>query len=133
MESKIQNFPLFSTLSSSVVSFLNERLHNQEDLATAPTLVSELQSQCLDLDQALLDLNSRLESSLLAYASFSDRIHGLFSDASSKLTDLGSLTRAPTSLSGPVASVYLQIDNMYMQDHYTCFALKIFFNACFKC
>ncbi|KAJ9140436.1 hypothetical protein P3X46_031085 [Hevea brasiliensis] len=99
MDSAIQILTPLSNLSSSVLSFLNERLHNQEDLATASSLVSELQLQCLDLDLTLLHLNWRLESSFLAYASFSDRIHGLFSDASSKLTDLGSLTCAPNSLS----------------------------------
>ncbi|KDP31230.1 hypothetical protein JCGZ_11606 [Jatropha curcas] len=102
MDSTIQILPPSSSLSSSVVSFLNDRLHTQRDLTTVPRLVSELQSQCLNLDQTLLSLNSRLESSLLAYSSFSDRIHGVFTDASSKLTELASLTRDSTSLSDGV-------------------------------
>ncbi|KAJ4824178.1 RING-finger protein mag2 [Turnera subulata] len=88
----IQSLPLHSSLSSSVLSFLDDKFHTQSDLARAPELATELQSKCLGLDKTLADLNSRLASSLLAHASFSDRIHGLLKDASSQLTDLGSLT-----------------------------------------
>ncbi|EEF52156.1 RINT1-like protein MAG2 isoform X2 [Ricinus communis] len=88
-------------LSTSVISLLNARLHTPQDLKTAPNLVSELQSQCMELEKTLISLNSRLELSLLAYASFSDQIHGLVKDTTSKLTDLGSITaRGSTSEDG---------------------------------
>ncbi|XP_065877150.1 RINT1-like protein MAG2 [Euphorbia lathyris] len=99
MDSALQILPSISTLSSSVASFLSDRLHTKQDLTTAPTLASQLQSQCSELEQTLDDLNSKLESSLLSYASFSDQTRGLINVAGSKLTDLGSLTRAPTSIS----------------------------------
>uniref|UniRef100_A0A2P2JQT1 RINT1-like protein MAG2 n=1 Tax=Rhizophora mucronata TaxID=61149 RepID=A0A2P2JQT1_RHIMU len=96
----IQTLPPLSALSSSAVAFLDDKLRSQEDLSTAPSLVSDLQSQCCELDRALVDLNVRLGSSLLAYASFSDRVHGLFSESTSNLTKLRSLTGASaTSLS----------------------------------
>lgn len=92
----IQALPRLSNLSSSTVSFLNAKL----DLAQAPNLVSELQTQCKDLDLSLVDLNSRLESRLAAYSSFSDPIDGLFFEVSSKLTDLRSSICSPDSASG---------------------------------
>ncbi|CAN1138834.1 RINT1-like protein MAG2 [Linum perenne] len=87
-------------LSSSVVTFLNGRFNDQQDLEQASAIVLELQSQCVDIDQSLTAINSRVQSSLLAYASFSDRIHSLVTDTTSKLTDLGSLTSASSSFSG---------------------------------
>ncbi|CAN1299963.1 RINT1-like protein MAG2 [Linum perenne] len=84
-------------LSSSVVTFLNGRFNDQQDLEQASAIVLELQSQCVDLDQSLTAINSRVQSSLLAYASFSDQIHSLVTDTTSKLTDLGSLTSASSS------------------------------------
>ncbi|CAN1778919.1 hypothetical protein LINPERHAP1_LOCUS14556 [Linum perenne] len=86
-------------LSFSVVTFLNCRFNDQQDLEQASAIVLELQSQCVDLDQSLTAINSRVQSSLLAYASFSDRIHSLVTDTTSKLTDLGSLTSASSSFS----------------------------------
>ncbi|CAN1155968.1 RINT1-like protein MAG2 [Linum perenne] len=99
MESTL-TLPPSAILSSSVVTFLNGRFNDQQDLEQASAIVSELQSQCVDLDQSLTAINSRIQSSLLAYASFSDRIHSLFTDTTSKLTDLGSLTSASSSFSG---------------------------------
>ncbi|GLU12346.1 hypothetical protein SLE2022_290310 [Rubroshorea leprosula] len=86
----LQALPPLSSLSLSAVSFLNAKLRTGEDLARAPSLVSELQTQCKDLDASLVDLNRSLESRLAAYASFSDRIDGLFGDVITKLTDLRS-------------------------------------------
>ncbi|CAI0399404.1 unnamed protein product, partial [Linum tenue] len=91
--------PSSTTLSSPAVAFLNDRLNDLQDLEHAPSIVSELQSQCLDLENSLADLNSRLESSLLGYASFSDRIHGLITGTTSELSDLDSLT-AGSSVDG---------------------------------
>ncbi|OMO87225.1 RINT-1 / TIP-1 family protein [Corchorus capsularis] len=89
MES-LPSLPPFSTLSSSASSALNAKLATDQDLTCAPSLVSELLTQCDDLDRALIHLNRTLESSLVSYASFSDSIGDLFGDLSSKLTDLGS-------------------------------------------
>ncbi|CAN1138833.1 RINT1-like protein MAG2 [Linum perenne] len=91
--------PPSAILSSSVVTFLNGRFNDQQDLEQASAIVLELQSQCVDLDQSLTAINSRVQSSLLAYASFSDRTHSLITDTTSKLTDLGSLTSASSSFS----------------------------------
>ncbi|CAL1406309.1 unnamed protein product [Linum trigynum] len=79
-------------LSSSVVTFLDDRLNDLQYLEQAPTSVSELQSQCLNLDNSPVGLNSSLESSLLGYASFSDRVHVLITDTAAELTALDSST-----------------------------------------
>nr|XP_034894217.1 RINT1-like protein MAG2 isoform X2 [Populus alba] len=92
MDASIQiTLPPVSSLSSSTLSFLN----SEQDLSRARSYIDELQSQCFDLDRTLIDLNSRLHSTLLSYASFSDGIHLLFDDATSKLTDLRSFTCPP--------------------------------------
>ncbi|KAB5524853.1 hypothetical protein DKX38_022602 [Salix brachista] len=92
MDASIQiTLPSVSALSSPALSFLN----SEQDLSRARSFIDELQSQCFDLDQTLIGLNSRLHSTLLSYASFSDRIHLLFDDATSKLTDLRSFTCPP--------------------------------------
>ncbi|KAJ8753310.1 hypothetical protein K2173_019709 [Erythroxylum novogranatense] len=96
--------PRLSTLSSSAISFLNENLNCQADLDRAQSLVSELHSQCLDLDQALDHLKSNLGSRLVAYASFSHGIHRLVSDAQSKLTALDSFTRTTSPSDGGLDS-----------------------------
>ncbi|XP_050221721.1 RINT1-like protein MAG2 isoform X2 [Mercurialis annua] len=93
-----QTVPHFSTLSTSAVSFLNERVYTSQDLQTASNLASELQSQCSELENTLLGLNSRLELSLVAYTSFSNQFQGLIGEANRKLTDLGSVKRSSTSL-----------------------------------
>lgn len=94
-----QALPRPSNLSSLVVSFLNAKLGTREDLAQAPNLVYELQTQCKDLDLSLVGLNGRLESRLAAYSSFSDHIDGVFFDVSTKLTDLRSSICSPDSVS----------------------------------
>ncbi|OMP05965.1 RINT-1 / TIP-1 family protein [Corchorus olitorius] len=89
MES-LPSLPPFSTLSNTASSALNAKLATDQDLTCAPSLVSELLTQCDDLDRALIHLNRTLESSLASYASLSDSIGDLFGDLSSKLTDLES-------------------------------------------
>ncbi|CAK7322845.1 unnamed protein product [Dovyalis caffra] len=85
MDASIQiTLPPVSALSSSALSFLN----SEQDLSQARSFFNELQSQCFELEQTLIDLNSRLHSTFLSYASSSDGILLLFHDASSKLTDL---------------------------------------------
>uniref|UniRef100_A0A5B7BIY7 Putative RINT1-like protein MAG2 n=1 Tax=Davidia involucrata TaxID=16924 RepID=A0A5B7BIY7_DAVIN len=95
----IETLPPISSLSTSLLNFLNHKLHRKDDLQQASSLVSELQTQCRDLDQSLTDLNWRLETSLVAYASFSDRIGELFGDINAKLSDLRSSTNVSGSLS----------------------------------
>lgn len=96
----VQALPPISSLSHSVLTFLDDNLRSADALERASGLVSELQTRCADLDQSLLDLNRRLESSLFAYASYSDRIGALFGDVNSKLYDLCSSTRISGSQSG---------------------------------
>lgn len=99
MDASIQiTLPPVSSLSSSALSFLN----SEQDLSRARSYIDELQSQCFDLDRTLIDLNSRLHSTLLSYASFSDGIHLLFDDATSKVTDLRSFT-CPQPLSSSLS------------------------------
>ncbi|PRQ16136.1 hypothetical protein RchiOBHm_Chr7g0180931 [Rosa chinensis] len=98
MDSVVQSpLPPASVLSPSILSFLNNKLRTDQSLSQAPTLLSELQAQCGDLDQALIDLNRSLGSSLLAYASVSDRAHGFLSLIDSQLTGLESSTRSRSS------------------------------------
>ncbi|KAM0979766.1 hypothetical protein ACFX13_015845 [Malus domestica] len=97
MDSAVQTFPPASDLPPSVVSFLDDKFRTNENLSGAPTLLSELQAQCGDLDRTLIDLNRSLGSSLLTYASFSDRVHGLLGGINAQLTGLGSSTRSRTS------------------------------------
>lgn len=99
MDYTVQTLPPASGLSASVLSFLDEKFRTKENLAEAPSLVSELQAQCSDLDRTLTDLNRRLGVSLVAYASFSDRIGGVFNDISAKLIALGSSTRSRSLIS----------------------------------
>ncbi|KAM6569716.1 hypothetical protein CsatB_017701 [Cannabis sativa] len=94
MDSVVPTLPPPSNLSSYIVSFLNDNLHTRETLTLAPNLLSQLQSNCSDLDQSIIDLNRSLGATLVAYASFSDQIHGLLSDINGQLIDLGSFTRS---------------------------------------
>lgn len=93
----IQTLPLPSSLSSAVLSFLDDKLKAEQDLVRASTLVSELGTQCSDLDLALIDLNRRLESILASYVSFSDRIDCLFVNINGGLANLSSSTCVSTS------------------------------------
>ncbi|KAF8399449.1 hypothetical protein HHK36_015314 [Tetracentron sinense] len=93
----VANLPQSSELSSSLISFLGKKLHREEDLLTATDLVSELQKRCSDLDHNLIDLNQRLGTSIVAHASHSDRIGGIFGENKIKLSDL----QSSTCVSGP--------------------------------
>ncbi|XP_009369320.2 RINT1-like protein MAG2 [Pyrus x bretschneideri] len=97
MDSAVQTLPPASDLPPSILSFLDDKFRTNENLSGAPTLLSELQSQCDDLDRTLIDLNRRLGSSLLTYGSFSDRVHGLLGGINARLAGLGSSTRSRTS------------------------------------
>ncbi|KAF3942757.1 hypothetical protein CMV_030615, partial [Castanea mollissima] len=92
-----ETLPPSKTLSSSVLSFLDDKFRARTDLAGAPALVSELRTRCSDLDRTLTDLNRSLGASLVAYASFSDRFDAVFDDLSAKLIRLRSSTCSPTS------------------------------------
>lgn len=97
LETMESALPPASDLSPSIVSFLNDKFRTNANLNGAPALLSELQTQCGDLDRTLIDLNRSLGSSLLAYASFSDRVHGVLGDINAQLTGLGSSTRSRSS------------------------------------
>lgn len=98
MEQSVKTLPPISEVSPSVISFLNEKLNTKEDLRKASSLVSELKSRCCQLDDTLSDLNRRLGACVLAYASHSDRIGGLFGVINTKLSDLSSLSSGSRSL-----------------------------------
>ncbi|KAI3673431.1 hypothetical protein L6452_39550 [Arctium lappa] len=82
----IEPLPLVSSLSPSVLSFLDSNLHTANDLQQAPQLVSELQSDCHHLEQSLTDLNQSLGTCLLAYSTYSDQVGVLFNDINAKLS-----------------------------------------------
>ncbi|ESW12550.1 hypothetical protein PHAVU_008G122500 [Phaseolus vulgaris] len=89
MES-LQTLPPSSHLSPAALSFLDHRFRTECALADAPSFVSELQTQCAELDRALDELTRRLGAGLAAYASFSGEIHGLFGHVTDRLTALSS-------------------------------------------
>ncbi|KAI4319135.1 hypothetical protein MLD38_032771 [Melastoma candidum] len=84
--------PAASTLSPSLASFLDKKLSDDRSLSQTSTLVSELESDCSDLDRCLRELNSRLESRISEYAGFSDGIHRLAGSVGASLGELRSLT-----------------------------------------
>nr|GEV00134.1 RINT1-like protein MAG2 [Tanacetum cinerariifolium] len=86
----IEPLPLVSSLSPSVLSFLDSELHTADDLQQAPKLVSELQSDCHFLEQSLIDLNQRLGTCLLAYSTYSDQVGVLFNDINAKISSFQS-------------------------------------------
>jgi len=100
MES-LQTLPPLSHLSPAALSFLNHRVHTQCALADAPNFVSELKTQCAELDRALDELTRRLGAGLAAYASFSGEIHGLFGHVTDRLTALSS-----TVVSGSIRCLF---------------------------
>ncbi|XP_027350400.1 RINT1-like protein MAG2 isoform X3 [Abrus precatorius] len=85
MES-LQTLPSPSHLSSSALSFLDQKFHTKHTLADASNFVAELQTQCSELDRSLSELTHRLGAGLAAYASFSGEIHSLFGDVTDRLT-----------------------------------------------
>ncbi|CAH9095831.1 unnamed protein product [Cuscuta epithymum] len=99
----IRSLPPATSLSPSVISFLNAKLSTLKDLEQAPHLLLELQNQCNDLDQNLLDLNKQLENYLFDYASHSAHINGLLDDINVKVKDLrcSSHTASSSSDGGP--------------------------------
>ncbi|XP_019248734.1 PREDICTED: RINT1-like protein MAG2 [Nicotiana attenuata] len=99
MDPIIRTLPPPSSLSPSVVSFLNAKLNTREDLDQAPSLVSELRNQCHALDQSLSDLNTQLRNYLINYASHSDRTGALLRDINSNLGDLLSASCSAASSS----------------------------------
>ncbi|KAF3671868.1 RINT1-like protein MAG2 [Capsicum annuum] len=88
MDQKIRNLPPPSSLSASVVSFLNAKINAKEDLEQAPVLLSELRNQCHVLDQNLSDLNAQLRNYLINHDSRSEKTGALLSDIDAKLGDL---------------------------------------------
>lgn len=86
----LKALPPPSHLSPSALSFLDQSFHTQRALAQAPNCVSELQTQCSELDRSLHQLTQRLGAGLAAYASFSGEIHGLFGHVADRLTALSS-------------------------------------------
>ncbi|MCE0480611.1 hypothetical protein HAX54_037630 [Datura stramonium] len=88
MDPIIRTLPPPSSLSVSVVSFLNTKLNAKEDLEQAPALLSELRTQCHILDQNLSDLNTQLRNYLINHAAHSDRTGALLHDIDAKLGDL---------------------------------------------
>ncbi|XP_015070480.1 RINT1-like protein MAG2 isoform X1 [Solanum pennellii] len=104
MDRIIQTLPPPSSLSVSVVSFLNAKLNEKEDLEQAPALLSELRTQCHVLDQSLSDLNTQFRNYLINHASHSDRTGALLRDIDAKLGDLqsASCSSSPDGGSGKV-------------------------------
>ncbi|CAN4086052.1 unnamed protein product [Withania somnifera] len=88
MDPVIQTLPPLSSLSVSVISFLNAKLNAKEDLELAPALLSDLRTQCHVLDQSLSDLNTLLQNYLINHAFHSDRTGSLLRDIDAKLGDL---------------------------------------------
>ncbi|XP_010503377.1 PREDICTED: RINT1-like protein MAG2 isoform X1 [Camelina sativa] len=86
----IKPLPQVSSFSASVFSFLDDRFRDAGDLSHSPGLVSELRTEISELDQRLAGLNRQLESGLASYASFSDRVGGLFVEVNAKLAHLSS-------------------------------------------
>ncbi|XP_028788498.1 RINT1-like protein MAG2 isoform X1 [Neltuma alba] len=97
----VQTLSLPSDLSPSAFTFLNAKFHTKDSVDEAPSLVSELQTQCSDLDRALVELNRRLGAGLVAYSSFSGQIHDLFSDVNAKLTAFMSSCSSSIIADGP--------------------------------
>lgn len=104
MDRIIKTLPPPSSLSVSVVSFLNAKLNEKEDLEQASSLLSELRTQCHVLDQSLSDLNTQFRNYLINHASHSDRTGALLRDIDAKLGDLqsASCSSSPDGGSGKV-------------------------------
>lgn len=92
MESSSNNhhLPQSTDLSTSQQTFLTTIFQTKRDLFKSSDLVTELQNQCNDLDQSLNELNNKLETNLLTYASHSQRINGLFDGVGAQLNHLNS-------------------------------------------
>lgn len=88
--------PSASSLSPSVISYLDTKLHTKQDQEASSSLLLELESECNGLDQKLSDLNSILESRLFSYASFSSHFVTLLTSVNDSFSDLRSSTELPT-------------------------------------
>ncbi|KAJ0751162.1 putative EXOC6/PINT-1/Sec15/Tip20, domain 2 protein [Helianthus annuus] len=86
----IEPLPLVSSLSPSVLTFLDTKLHTPDNLLEASRLVSELQNDCHLLDQNLADLNQKLGSCLVAYSTHSDQVGILFNNINAKINSFRS-------------------------------------------
>ncbi|KAK9116787.1 hypothetical protein Sjap_015734 [Stephania japonica] len=82
------SLPELSHLSPSLLSFLESNFRARGDLLNASHHVAELQTQCSDLDQRLADLSRTLQSSVVSYASHSDRIGGLLDGVGLRLGEI---------------------------------------------
>uniref|UniRef100_A0A7N0VF60 Uncharacterized protein n=1 Tax=Kalanchoe fedtschenkoi TaxID=63787 RepID=A0A7N0VF60_KALFE len=89
----VRFLPPAADLSPTILSFLNSKLSVKDDLDRAPDVGAELEQQCASLDRSLRDLNRKLESSLIAYASHSVELGGVFQGISHKLNGLQSAAR----------------------------------------
>ncbi|XP_052179607.1 RINT1-like protein MAG2 [Diospyros lotus] len=88
MDTTFHTLPSATSLSASVLTFLDDKLCRRDQLERASDISSELEIRCGDLDRSLLDLNHRLQDGFVAYTSYSDRIGSLFGHINSGLTDL---------------------------------------------
>ncbi|KAL9255759.1 RINT1-like protein [Drosera capensis] len=86
------NLPPISSISPSAIAFLNSHFRSDQALSLADStrLVSDLDSQCDELNRSLADLCRRLKVALGSYDSFSDRVGVAFDGVDKKLRDLGS-------------------------------------------
>lgn len=91
----IESLPPLSSLSPSLLSLVDDNLPTQNHLQLAPALVSDLHTQCNTLDQTLTDLTQTLQTTLLAYASYSDQTADLIRSIHAKLNDLRLSTSSP--------------------------------------
>ncbi|CAI9112212.1 OLC1v1012627C1 [Oldenlandia corymbosa var. corymbosa] len=99
--SRLRPLPPLSSVSPATLAFLNAKIAAEEDLHTvAPTLLSELRTECQNLDQNLLDLGRQFSQLLADYTFHSNQISGIFTDIKSKLSDLQSTTLPPPSSDG---------------------------------
>ncbi|KAL2462939.1 RINT1-like protein MAG2 [Forsythia ovata] len=83
-----RSLPPHSSLSANTIFFLNSKLSSEQDLDGAPTLLSELRTECDYLDQSLSDLNNRIESHLTRHSSQSGRVGLIFSNIHAQLQGL---------------------------------------------
>lgn len=117
MDRIIKTLPPPSSLSVSVVSFLNAKLNEKEDLEQASSLLSELRTQCHVLDQSLSDLNTQFRNYLINHASHSDRTGALLRDIDAKLGDLQS---ASCSSSPGTIFIFFLLAKFFLIDFLMC-------------
>ncbi|KAK9119331.1 hypothetical protein Scep_017424 [Stephania cephalantha] len=84
----IDRLPELSHLSPSLLSFLESNFRSRDDLLNASHHVAELQTHCSDLDRRLADLNRTFQSSVISYASHSERIGGLLDGVELRLAEI---------------------------------------------